>query len=73
MQLLFEDLIHSVVNKMIIQFDQQVHICQVLGIRTKRIISMTDNGLVECIQCNKMTGTIVERIRTLIEVRTPVD
>jgi len=49
MQLLFEDLIYPVVNKMIIQFDQQVYICQVLGIRMKRIISMTDDGLVEYI------------------------
>ena len=73
MQLSFEDLIHVVVNKIIIQLNQQVHICQVLGVRTEKIICMADNGLIECVQHNETTGTVVERIRTLIEVKTPVD
>jgi len=39
----------------------------------KRIINMTDDGLVEYIQCNKTTGTVIKRIKTLIEVKTPAD
>jgi len=73
MQLLFKDLIYLVVNKIIIQFDQQVHICQVLGVRMKIIISMTDDGLVEYIQCNETADTVIKRIKTLIEVKTLVD
>jgi len=39
----------------------------------KIIISMTDDGLVEYIQCNETTNTVIKRIKTLIEVKTLVD
>jgi len=69
----FENLIHTVVNKMVIELCHKNHVLCIVGYWTEIIISITNKYLLEGVESDKAAGTVVNRVCSLVEIRTPVN
>ena len=70
MTLHFENLIYIVVNKIVIELYHKNHILCIVGYWTEMIISMTNKYLLEDVESNKVANTVVNRVCSLVEIRT---
>ena len=64
-------LLKVMVNKVVIEFDEQNHVFGVGQVGSKVGIGMRCECLLECIKCNDMAGDIVQSIWCLAKIWAP--
>jgi len=67
----FKNLIHMVVNKMIIELGHKSYVLCIVGYWIEVVISITNKYLLEGVESDKTAGTIIDRVCSLVEIRTP--
>jgi len=73
MTLHFKNLIHVVLNKMVIELGHKSYILYIVGYWIEMIISITNKYLLEDIESDKVVDTIVDKVCSLVKIRIPVD
>ena len=58
-------------NKVVIETNEELHIGRVSGVWSKVHVCMADEGLLEGVKGNNSASRVVECIRSLAQIRTP--